>query len=85
MVCCCLGYVECRKAEGPDLAIAVKDMPMNYSFSFNWDGVAHSCELLWMFEGLYSFGKMIFVEGYALSSAGIPDQGGLEFVIDGGD
>ena len=84
-VCRCLGYVERRETKGPDLAIAVKDMPMNDSFSFNRDGVAYPCELLRTLERLYALWEMILVEGYALGGAGIPDQGGLEFVIDGGD
>ena len=84
-VCRCLGYVERRETKGPDLAIAVKDMPMNNSFSFDRDGVAHSCELLRPLERLDTLRKMILVEGYALGGAGIPDQGGLEFVINGGD
>ena len=84
-ICSCLGYVECWKSEGPDPAIAVKDMPMNDSFSFNWDGVAYPCELLRTLERLYALWEMILVEGYALGGAGIPDQGGLEFVVNGGD
>ena len=84
-ICGCLGYIECWETKGPDLAIAVKDMPMNNSFSFDRDGVAYSCELLRPLERLYSLWKMILVEGYALGCAGIPDQGGLEFVINGGD
>ena len=84
-VCRCLGYVERRETKGPDLAIAVKDMPMNNSFSFDRDGVAYSCKLLRPLKRIYSPWKMILVEGYALGGAGIPDQGGLEVVINGGD
>ena len=84
-VCSCLGYVECRETKGSDLAGAVEDLPMNDSFSLNWDGVAYPCELLWMLEGLYTIWEVILVEGYALCSAGIPDQVGLEFIINGGD